>query len=543
MMLTKDKETEAPQRACGICLETGHPTDMCPMLQDNVEQADAVGGYPVQNTRQYDQPRVNQNWGQPTNFGYQQRPPQYQPRQTFPNPQNFQHRKPQTQQPSSSGMSLEDIVKNLAASTQMFQQETKASIKNLEQQMAQLASSVSRLESQGKLPAQTKANPKYNACAITLRSGRKYDGPESQEEEQEVVFEKNTEEKKDTSKTSEVIPKFKVPPPFPSRFLSTKKEREEHEIMEMFRKVEVNIPLLDAIKQVPRYSKFLKELCTSKKKLKGNETIKVNENVSAVLQKRLPPKCKDPGDFTIPCKMGNLTIPRAMIDLGASINVLPYSIFQTLNVGPLKRTGVVIQLADKSMVHPKGVLEDVLVQVNELVFPADFYVLDMEDGDTSDSSSILLGRPFLKTAKKNIDVYNGTLSMEFDGEIINFNIYNAMRYPSDVSYVNWLDVIDPLIDDYFKLSNHDTLALILNKSLDETSTKELAENFKLEDELIELVSLMDTQTRYETTKLQLQVTEQKLLPSIVQPPDLELKTLPNHLMYAYLGDNDTFPDI
>ncbi|XP_076912441.1 uncharacterized protein LOC143570755 [Bidens hawaiensis] len=178
------------------------------------------------------------------------------------------------------------------------------------------------------------------------------------------------------------MPKFKVPPPFPSRFLRTKKEREEHGIMETFRKVEVNIPLLDAIKLVPRYAKFLKELFTSKKKLKGNETFKVNENVSAVLQKRLPPKCKDPGVFSIPCKMGNLSIPRAMLDLGASINVLPYSIFKTLNIGPLKRTGVVIQLAEKSMVHPKGVLEDMLVQVNELVFPADFYVLDMEDGDT-----------------------------------------------------------------------------------------------------------------------------------------------------------------
>ncbi|XP_076943750.1 uncharacterized protein LOC143614111 [Bidens hawaiensis] len=282
--------------------------------------------------------------------------------------------------------------------------------------------------------------------------------------------------------------------------------------METFRKVEVNIPLLDAIKQVPRHAKFLKELCTSKKKLKGNETVKVNENVSAVLQKRLPPKCKDPGVFTIPCKMGNLSVSRAMLDLGASIYVLPYSIFKTLNLGPLKRTGVVIQLADKSVVHPKGVLKDVLVQVNELVFPADFYVLYMEDGDTSDSSSILLGRPFLKTTKTKIDVYSGILLIEFDGEIINFNIYDAMRYPSDVSYVNCLD---------------------------EASTKELAEKFKLEDELIELVSLMDTQPRYETTKLQLHVTEQKLLPSIVQPPDLELKTLPNHLMYAYLGDNDT----
>ncbi|KAF5804656.1 putative retrotransposon gag domain, aspartic peptidase domain superfamily [Helianthus annuus] len=428
MQLTKDKSAEPQARACGICLQYGHPTDMCPTLQDDVEQAQALGGYPGQNSRQYEQPRGNQNWGHPPNMNFQQRPQQYQQRPTFQGnqqPQNFQPRQqqPAQQQTSSSGMSLEDIVKSLATSTHTFQQETKASIKNLEQQMAQLATSVSKIESQGKLPPQTEANPKHNACAVTLRSGKSYDGPTMQEEEEEIVVEKKDTEKPEALKSDEVKAKFTTPPPFPSRLRSTQKQREEQEIMETFRKVEVNIPLLDAIKQVPRYAKFLKELCTSKKKLKGNETVKVGENISAVLQKRLPQKCKDPGVFTVPCKLGNLNIPRAMLDLGASINVLPNSIFKTLNVGPLKRTGVVIQLADRSLVYPKGVLEDVLVQVNELVFPADFYVLDMEDDDSPHSSSILLGRPFLKTAKTKIDVYSGTLSMEFDGEVINFNIY------------------------------------------------------------------------------------------------------------------------
>ena len=130
--------------------------------------------------------------------------------------------------------------------------------------------------------------------------------------------------------------------------------------------------------------------------------------MSAVLQKRLPQKCKDPGVFTVPCKLGNLHVPRAMLDLGASINVLPYSIFKTLNIGTLKKTGVIIQLADRSLVHPKGVLEDVIVQVNELVFPADFDVLDMDDDDSPNLSSILLGRPFLKIARTKIDVYDGT---------------------------------------------------------------------------------------------------------------------------------------
>ena len=120
--------------------------------------------------------------------------------------------------------------------------------------------------------------------------------------------------------------------------------------------------------------------------------MKVGENISAVLQKRLPKKCKDPGVFTVPCKMGNLFVPRAMLDLGASINVLPYSSYKTMGFGPLTKTGVIIQLADRSIVHPKGVLEDVLVQVNELVFPADFYVLDMGDESVPQSNCILCGR-------------------------------------------------------------------------------------------------------------------------------------------------------
>ena len=158
------------------------------------------------------------------------------------------------------------------------------------------------------------------------------------------------------------------------------------------------------------------KLCTSKRTLKGNETVMfVGENCSAILQKKLPPKLKDPGSFTIPCIIGNTRFGKAMLDLGASINFLPYSIYASLNLGDLKETNVVIQLVDRSNAYPKGVLEDVLVLVNELVFPVDFYVLDMEDEGSPMLIPLLLGRPFMKTARTKIDVYNGTLTMEFDG--------------------------------------------------------------------------------------------------------------------------------
>ncbi|XP_052622296.1 uncharacterized protein LOC128127676 [Lactuca sativa] len=389
-------------------------------------------------------------------------------------------------------MSLEDIVKSLATSTQSFQQETKASIKNLEQQMAQLAQSVSKMENQGKLPPQTEKNPKHNACAISLRSGKKYDGPKMpEEEEEELVIE---EPPKKDEKKEEMVEKKKpeekeakiTPPPFPSRLSSNKKEREDSEIMAMFRKVEVNIPLLDAIKQ------FCRKGCPQ----------------SARIQVFLP--------FLANWETCTLT-----------------------------KTGVIIQLADRSIVHPKGVLEDVLVQVNELVFPTDFYVLDMGDDDHPSSSSILLGRPFLKTARTKIDVYNGTLSMEFDGEVINFNIYEAMRYPSDVHCINFVDIIQPLTEKCFELTNHDLLELVLSRNFDSKSVKEIAENFKLDEELLEIVESMEEKKkiRYDNSNVKLPISDTKLLPSVVQAPKLELKTLPDHLKYAYLREEKTLPVI
>ncbi|XP_023731766.1 uncharacterized protein LOC111879532 [Lactuca sativa] len=132
-----------------------------------------------------------------------------------------------------------------------------------------------------------------------------------------------------------------------------------------------------------------------------------------------------------------------MLDLGASINVMPYSVFQSLNVGTLEETGVIIQLADKSSVSPRGVLEDVLVQVNQLVFPADFYVIDLEEKTPSKSSMILLGRPFMHTTHIIIDVHKGKITTEFDGETIHFNIFEAMRYPSNISPLYRVDVIEP----------------------------------------------------------------------------------------------------
>ena len=151
------------------------------------------------------------------------------------------------------------------------------------------------------------------------------------------------------------------------------------------------------------------------------------------------------------------------------------------------KTGIVIQLADRSNTYPDGVLEDVLVKVNELVYPADFYVLNM--GNACHDIPILLGRPFLKTARTKIDVHEGTLTMEFDGEVIRFNIFDAMRFPGDVSCVYALDVIAELPQDIYELSNEDKFLTVLTKSCNHVEFQKVP--YQINEVLLDEIQLED----------------------------------------------------
>ena len=439
-------------RVCGICSVPGHPTDMCPTLQDDpIQQANAVGGFVNQPQRRYDpySNHYNPGWRDHPNFSYgnqggQQR---YQPPTQF--------RPPQPAQPSSSGMSLEDIVKSLATNTQQFQQETRTSIRNLKNQMSQLATSLGKLEAQnsGKLPSQAVVNPKEDVNAMMLRSGKELQPVCSKKEDEKKVENEDQEISEDkvevNSDPSPSNVTNKVVAPFPSRFAKSKKEEDEQGVLETFRKVQVNIPLLEAIKQIPRYAKFLKELCTNKRKLKGNEIVNMGENASAMISRNIPIKCRDPGMISILCVIGKKRIERAMLDLGASINVMPYSIYCELELGSMKETGVIIKLANRSTTHPEGVVEDVLVQVNKLIFPADFFILKTEEDDTHNPATLLLGRPFMMTAKTNIDMDEGTVSVKFDEDIVKFSIYDSMKYPIEQHSLCSIDVVDLVVQDVF----------------------------------------------------------------------------------------------
>ncbi|XP_073049406.1 uncharacterized protein [Primulina eburnea] len=291
--------------------------------------------------------------------------------------QNFQ-KHPSPAQASNSGMSIDEIVKALAGNTQKFQQETRSSIQNLITQVGQLAITIHKLEAQNlaSLPSQTVMNPKENVSAITLRNYKELEVQEIRvqasaklKKENEIKVEDKIINKDDAPK-GKFYPLFEYKPIPPFPLTLNRKCESIKELNDTLRRGEVNIPSLDAIKLVPRCAKFLKELCTTQKrnKLKGCKIEMVGEHVSGVFNKLF------------------------MLDLGASINIMPDSVYNYLELGPLTETGIVIQLVDKSIVYPKGVIEDVLVKVENLVFPADFYVLDMENDYLN--SQILLGRPF-----------------------------------------------------------------------------------------------------------------------------------------------------
>ncbi|CAM8969487.1 unnamed protein product [Rhodiola kirilowii] len=329
--------------------------------------------------------------------------------------------------------------------------------------------------------------------------------------------------------------------PFPVPNRAPKKYVMDKDVWELFSRVEINIPLLEAIKQIPRYAKFLKELCTNRRRGTCVDQELMSRNVSTVIQRTVPPKCGDPGTYTIPCTIGNIRIENCMLDLGASINVLPYSIYSSLRIGPLEPVGLTIQLADRSCKQPEGKIEDVLVQVGELVFPADFYVLKMENCGPNDHAPILLGRPFLKTSKMKIDCGSGMLSMEVEGEVFSFDIFRAMKHPLEFETVHALDTLDDLVHEAQPERELDPLELVLDRALySAESSFDLAKG--MEGALTDLGISMPLTPRYEVNEIRLYKTN-TCLPSIVQATEVELKPLPDHLKYVYLGENGTLPVI
>ncbi|XP_016172983.1 uncharacterized protein LOC107615433 [Arachis ipaensis] len=321
--------------------------------------------------------------------------------------------------------------------------------------------------------------------AITLRSSTKLQerspnepSPiEGTQDEDVVEIEEVEEENEVLEEVEKVIaqPRGRIPKdgdvlqeatpiPFPTLARKTKKQVElDPKMVEIFKKVEVTIPLFDDIHQVPKYAKFLKDLCMNIEKIHDLETIPLGSS-SFALMGDIPEKCSDPGPCLVTCTIDGIQFVDCMCDLGACVSIMPLSVYEVLKLPPLKWSAAQFMLADKSIISVVSIAEDVLVSIKGLVFPIDFYILKMPPSDSGRTSSILLGRPFLKTSGFKLDAFSDTYSFEIDGREVSFNLDEAMRHPPEDHSIFWCDLIDNVVAEVHQ-NDFDVKSMIQDSSV------------------------------------------------------------------------------
>ncbi|GJW25040.1 reverse transcriptase domain-containing protein [Tanacetum coccineum] len=435
--------------------------------------------------------------------------------------------------------------------------------------------------SSSSLPSNTIPNPRNEAKAITTRSGASYDGPPIPP----PVVEKESEVTKDTElpSTEDIQPplvqdqnkdkepikepslaqKTKTSLPYPSR-LAKEKIREKDDIlaskfMEIFRNLHFELSFADALIHMPKFAPMFKKMLNNKDKLIELTKTPLNENCSAVVLKKLPEKLGDPGRFLIPCDFSEFDNCLALADLGASINLMPLSIWKKLGLPGLNDTKMVLELADRTISKPTGVAENVFVKVGKFYFLANFVVLDF----IADPRVLLIiGRPFLRTAQVLIDVYEGeitlrnddqslTLKCEYSQEVLGFSDEIAYGNPSpgyDPIVSNSSPTLTPFGDSDFLLLEEANTFLAL---ADDPTSPEVDEAYyDPEGDILLLESLLNSdpspslnQGNYlPEIRKELKVCK-SAESSIDEPPEVELKDLPPHLEYAFLADNNKLPVI
>ena len=311
---------------------------------------------------------------------------------------------------------IDTVESTLNKKMEGLQSELALKFDNLQYSISRLTTQL-QVHEKGKFPSQTQQNPRgvhevtftiepapkiYEVKAvIALRSGKKIENPVPKAVEK---TEKELEKEPEVDNNKEEKLKKNILPPFPQALKSKKKENGQDEILEVLRQVNVNISLLDMIKKVPTYDIFLKDLCTMKRGMNVDKKAFLTEQVSAIIQCKAPVKYKDPGCPTISVNIGGTCVEKALLDLGASVNLLPYSVYKQLGLGELKPTTITLSLADMSIKIPKGTVEDVLVLVDKFYYPVDFVVLDTEPvAMGANYVPIILGRPFLATSNAIIN--------------------------------------------------------------------------------------------------------------------------------------------
>ena len=362
---------------------------------------------------------------------------------------------------------------------------------------------------------------------------------EAEKEKTEEKEEKNSQLEQlkgsNDQKKNKGVPSYTRAVPFPQRLQNSRREEQFSKFLDIFKKIEINIPFAEVISQMPLYAKFLKELLSKKRKIAEEGIVNLTATCSAIIQQKLPANMKDPGSFTIPCSIGKYEFKKALCDSGASINLMPLSVVQRLSLGELTPTAITLQMADRSMALPEGILEDVLVKVGKFVFPVDFVVMQMEE-DTQ--VPLLLGRPFLATGATLIDVQKGELTLRVRDKAVQFNINRSLEHPN-VELDSCMDVRNTSL-----LNDELNFDCIIQHSINEIEMNfQYLESFDCEvlpSDLFnkETVSSINENSQNEESSQEQQTHEEE-----TSIEGLTLKELPSHLKYEFLEPEKRKPVI
>ncbi|GJU39607.1 reverse transcriptase domain-containing protein [Tanacetum coccineum] len=450
-----------------------------------------------QNRYQGTNSNLNQNRG--NNFSHQNNQGQvFQPPTN--QPPVYQVPPYQASTPQIQGVSKTDFENYVKANDAVLKNVQNQG-QNLQNQMANVTSLLTSLcnnfknsastSNSGTLPSQTVTNPRQQINAITTRSGKTLEEPSTPlvpptpdvskpQKEPEQNPETSTEKVQNPNleNTAHVpppeeeesifmeIPKPKVKKtinveiqdprpnsypsklPYPERMKvreNDKPSAQQSRFLKMFKQLRLEIGLKDALVEMPKFNKWLSSLLRNKEKLEEIAITTVNAECSAIIMNKVPEKLEDPGKFLIPCALQELNRTSALADSGASINLLPHSIYKKLGLEALTPTRMTLELANRSITHPMGIAEDVVVRVDGFTFLADFVVVNFEPDPRV---PIILGRPFLRTAKALIDLYEETLTLRVGKEEL---VYYADKSEKNKNKhcVHAISVIDFSKDDPF----------------------------------------------------------------------------------------------
>ncbi|GJU88481.1 reverse transcriptase domain-containing protein [Tanacetum coccineum] len=421
----------------------------------------------------------NQNRGSNFNQGQVYQPPTYQP-------PVYQAPTPQPQGVSKTDfenyVKANDVVlRNMQNQGQGLQNQ----MINITEMLSKFITSNTALSSNsGTLLSQTVTNPREHVNAITTRSGKTSEGPSIplvptpvvstplKEPEQNPETSMDKVQKPSSESTTQVPPSedhdsifIEIPKPrakktvqepdlyqpklpYPERMKVREKDTpsaQQSRFMKLFKQLCLEIGLKDALIEMPKFNTWLRTLLRNKEKLEEIAITTVNAECPTIILNKVPKKLEDPRKFLIPCALQELDRTNALADSRASTNLLPHSIYKQLGLGALKPTRMILELANRSVTHPMGIAEDVVVRVDGFTFLADFVVVNFEPDPRV---PIILGRPFLRTAKALIDLYEEKLTLRVGSDELVFYAEKSEK-SKNKQFAHAISIIDFSKDEPF----------------------------------------------------------------------------------------------